>query len=97
MPTPITKYTIGVKSSTSVNVGERCKVTNLTSGGTITGEFKSGNECLLYPTTEWSEGDSLIAEVSGRLKGSKTATLSKGGAKITVTTAADTTSPAVDL
>jgi len=97
MPTPTTKFTIGIKSSTSINVGERCKVTNLTSGGNIIGEFGSGNECVLHPATEWKEGDSLIAEISGRLKGSETGTISKGGAKITVTTAADTTSPAVSL
>ena len=45
MPTTYTKYLIGVKGGTQ-NVGERCKVTNLEGRGTITGEFRTGNECV---------------------------------------------------
>ncbi len=102
MPEPIryTKFTIGVKSSTSINTGERCKVTNLAGKGTITREFRTGNECVLNPfdsQLEWMIGDKLMIEISGRLVGSKEVTLTKGGINTTVTTAADTTSPAIDL
>lgn len=100
MPTTYTKYTIGIKSSTSINTGERCKVTNFTAGDTLTGEFRSGNECVLNPadsSLEWSVGDKLMVEISGRLLGSKEITLTKGGITTTVTTAADTNSPAIDL
>ena len=99
MPTTYTKYLIGVKGGTQ-NVGERCKVTNLEGRGTITGEFRTGNECVLNPANsnqEWNVGDKLMIEISGRLVGSKQVTLGKGGIQIKVTTAADTTSPAVDL
>jgi len=100
MPTNYTKYTIAVKSSSSINAGERCKVTNLEGRGIITGEFKSGNECVLNPANsnlEWNVGDKLMIEVSGRLQGSKQATLTAGGIKVAVTTAADVTSLPVDL
>ena len=102
--TRYTKYLIGVKSSTSINTGERCKVTNLEGRGIITGEFKTkGNECILNPANsnlEWVVGDKLMIEISGRLVGSKEVTLTAGGIAYaigTVTTTADTTSPAIDL
>lgn len=100
MPTPYTKYTIAVKSSTSINPGESCKITNLEGRGFITGNFAAGNECVLNPANSqlnWVVGDKLMIEVSGRLLGSKQVTLTKGGIRIEVTTTADTTSPAVDL
>lgn len=101
MPTTYTKYLIAVTSSTSVNTGERCKVTNLEGRGSITGEFNTTkNECVLNPANsnlEWVVGDKIMVEVSGRLKGSAQATLTAGGVKVAVTTAADTTSPAINL
>ena len=66
----------------------------------MTGEFRTGNECVLNPfnsDVEWVAGDKLMATISGRLIGSKEVTLTEGGITINVTTAADTTSPAIDL
>ena len=100
-PTRYTKFQIKVKSSTSINPGEGCKVTNLTRQSvTLTGEFSEKNECVLNPANsnvEWVAGDKLMTTISGRLVGSKESTLTKGGIQINVTTAADTTSPAIDL
>lgn len=100
MPTTKKSFGIGVKSSASTNKGEKCKVTNFTSGGTITGEFTASNECVMNPADSnltWSNGDTLMVEVSGRLLGSKQVTLTKGGINAEVTTAADTSSPAISL
>ncbi len=100
MPTPYTKYTIAVKSSTNINPGESCKVTNLEGRGFITGNFSTGNECVLNPANSklnWVVGDKLMIEVSGRLLGSKQVTLVRGGLRTTVTTTADASSPAIDL
>ena len=90
MPIPdYTKYTIGIKSSSSPNVGARCKITNFTAGNTITGKFKTGSECVLNPANfnrEWSVGDILMVEISGKVVGSKQITLTRGGIHTTVTT-----------
>lgn len=100
MPTPYTKYTIAVKSSTGINIGATCTISNLTRGGTISGEFRTGNECVLDPANSklnWVVGDKLMIEVSGRLLGSKQITLVRGGQKVDLTTTADASSPAIDL
>ena len=95
MPDPIryTKYLIGVKSGTgTVTVGTRCKITNFTAGNTITGVFKSNDECVLNPDNfnrEWSIGNILMVEISGIVVGSKQITLTRGGIKTTVTTATE--------
>ena len=92
MPETYTKYMIGIKSSTAINVGEKCKITNFTAGNTITGEFRTGNECVLNPANsnrEWSIGDILMVEIKGELVGSKQITLTRGGVHTTVTTATE--------
>ena len=99
--TRYTKFLISVKSDTSINVGETCKVINLSRDSVIlTGEFKTGNECVLNPANsnvEWVSGDKLMIEISGRLLGSKEVTLVSGGIKATIAVTADTNSPAIDL
>ena len=88
---------ITIKSSATTYAGERVRVTNLTSGGTLTGEFNANGECIIHPVSGWNTGDSVIAEVHGRLQGNKTVTLKASGVTLTITTAADTASSAVDL
>ena len=101
MPTPIKSFPIAVKSSTSINIGETCKVTNLSRESVaLTGEFGAGNECVLNPANSdetWVVGDKLMITINGRLVGSAEVTLTKGGIRTTVTTTADTSSPAVNL
>ena len=87
-PTRYTRYVIGVTGGTQ-KAGDRCKLTNLEGRGTVTKEFKAGTECVLNPgdsELEWQVGDKIMAHISGRLVGSKEFTLTKGGAKVTVTT-----------
>ena len=101
MPAPKHPIVIGVKSSTSISEGEFIKVTNLTSGGTLRGPVDSSGEVLLTPPPDfgftWANGDKVSVEVNGRLIGSGVTTIAKGGANFEVTTAADASSPAVDL
>ncbi len=101
MATPKHAITIGIKSSTSISAGEFVKVTNLTKGGTLRGTADSTGETILTipPDFEfqWENGDDCSVEVSGRLIGSKTVKIAKGGITTTVTTSADASSPAVDL
>ena len=98
--TRYTKYNITVKSSTSLNVGARCKVTNLTRRSVVlTGEFRTGKECVLNPfnsSVEWSVGDRLMIEVSGKVVGSKQVNLTAGGIHVDVSTGTED-SIAVDL
>lgn len=100
MPTRYTKYLIAVKDSASKStVGGRCKVTNLEGRGTITGEFRTGDDCVLNPANsslEWNIGDKLMVEISGIAVGSKQVTLTKGGIQVAITTV-DEDIIAVDL
>lgn len=101
MPTTKTSIVIGVKSSTSISAGEYCTISNLSKTGVIKGVFDSNGECVVNPSDygydDWANGDVLSVQISGRLIGSKNVTISKGGATATVTTSADTASPAIDL
>lgn len=96
-----TPMNVTIVSSSATTKGEKVKVTNLTRSGVIYGEFDSNKGCIINPKdngyTAWVKGDSLIAEVHGRLQGNATGTLDTKGVKITITTAADTSSAAVDL
>ncbi len=100
MPTRYTKYLIKVKDTASKStIGERCKVTNLEGRGTITGEFRTGDECVLNPANsdlEWEVGDKLMVEISGIAVGSKEVTLVRGGIQVSITTV-DEDIGAVDL
>ena len=99
-PTRYTKFQIKVKSSTTPNIGARCKVTNLSrTSVALIGEFRTGSECVLNPANsnlEWVIGDKLMVEVSGKVVGSKQATLTAGGIQINVPTGTED-SIAVDL
>ncbi len=99
-PTRYTKFLISVKSSTALNLGARCKVTNLSRTSiALTGEFRANKECVLNPANfnvEWSIGDKLMVEVSGKVVGSKEVTLTAGGIIVDVTTGTED-SIAVDL
>jgi hypothetical protein len=102
MPTPTTKFTIGVKASGTLSTGEYVKVTNLTNGGTMKGAVVS-EEVIFNPAdegfTDWASGDTLSIEIQGRLLGSESKTITRGGVKTTVTaTAAKTEAlPAVSI
>lgn len=90
MVTTYTKFLIKVKDTASKStIGQRCKVTNLEGKGTITGEFRTGDECVLNPANsnkEWAIGDKLMVEISGIAVGSKQVTLTKGGIQVNIPT-----------
>ena len=88
MPTTYTPFTISVKNG-NLSVNDYIKVTNYTSGGTITGKCKSNGECVLNPANSelnWSNGDEIMIESNGRYVFSKKTKLAQGGAKVTDTT-----------
>ena len=93
MPTPPSQLKIVLKSSTATNAGEKVKVTNLTRSGTIYSVFDADKGCIIEPKdegqTNWESGDSVIAEVHGRLQGYGTGTLATKGVTISLTTSAD--------
>lgn len=104
MPTVPTPMNITVSSSTATLSGEKVKITNLSRSGVVYLEFGtdadgsiSFNPANEDASTSWVVGDSLIAEMHGRMQGYGTGKITTKGVKITMTTAADTGSPGVDL
>ena len=102
MPTTQKSNVIGIQASGALSEGEYVIVKNLTSGGKITDKANSNGEVLINPGDSgltWNNGDTLSVEVQGRLLGSTSTTISKGGAKVTVTatTAKTAALPAVSL
>ena len=85
----------------NANQGEYVKVTNITSGGTMKGAVDSNGELTLNSEkelgTEWSEGDVVVGQISGRLNESSKKTLTKGGATFNFTSTATTTIPNLSL
>jgi len=98
MPTTKKSHVIGVKVA-NLSDKEYVKVINFTSGGSITGQVSSG-ECLLNPADSdltWNEGDTIVVESNGRRLESASTTISKGGAKVTLTLTANDDSPQINL
>jgi hypothetical protein len=101
MPTPTTPLNISVKSSTSATDGEKCKITNLTKGGNLTGTLES-SECVFNLANTaydgvWEAGDTILAEISGRLQGVNSGTLASKGLSLSITTSAIAESATVSL
>ena len=101
MPTPKNAITIGIKSSSATDTGDKIVIQNLTSGGKLEGAFDDSEEVILAIPPDfaytWKNGDVLQVSVSGRLVGSSAATITKNSVNLSLTTTADTASPAVDL
>ena len=102
MPTPVKPGIIGVRAATlsNLNDGEYVKVTNYTSGGTISGAVKGG-AVYLDPRDSnltWNVDDTIIAEINGRVLKSASTTIKKEGTQITLTVGStDDDSPQVNL
>ncbi|MHA1827948.1 MAG: hypothetical protein ACTSX6_04790 [Candidatus Heimdallarchaeaceae archaeon] len=85
---------------TNGNLGEYVKVTNVTSGGTLTGKLNSSGECELNPADEgltWSEGDKVQGSISGRINQCAEKTITKGGCTFNFTTSATSSMANVNL
>ena len=102
MPSPTsTPILITVKANTTAYKGETIKIFNQTRGGYINATLNAKGEAIVNPKdegkTSWQDGDIIVAEIHGRLQGYGTATFSDDSFSITMSDAADTGSPAVDL
>ena len=98
MPTTKKSISIGV-TCTNLSTNEYVKITNLTSGGTIRAKVVSG-EAIGNPANSdltWNDGDVISVESQGRYVASSSSTISKGGARVTLTLSAADDSPAVSL
>lgn len=64
--------------------GQYVKATNITRGGTITGQLNSNNECRLNPLKEtgtaWSENDKVQGSIQSAVVQCAEKTIGKGGA-----------------
>ncbi len=99
MANPVLAKLIGVKVN-NANVGEYVIVRNLTRGGQLTQKLVGTDRGTVFnPATSlaWQDGDSIQAEIRGRLQGYKKVTIQHGGADIRITAVADTTTPGVSL
>ena len=100
MPEPTGVLSIVIKTTSAANAGEKIKVVNLTNGGTIYGELNAKGEFeanALDSFSNWTKGDTIVAEIHGRLQGYATDIMGAKGIKLTMNDAADTSSQGVDL
>ena len=74
--------------------GQYVKATNITAGGTITGQLNANLECRLNPLKEtgtaWSEGDKIQGSIQGEIVQCAEKAIGKGGAIFNFTAAAAT-------
>ena len=99
MPTPTLQKVIGVKVP-DANIGEYVKVINLSNGGQYYAKLQGTDRSAAISQNEdftWNNGDNIQAEIHGRLNGVSRTTIQGGGANITLSATADTTTPGADL
>ncbi len=93
MPTPIHPLLIAIEASTgSLTDADYVKITNFTSGGTIRIKANAAGKAVANAANEgftWSDKDVVSIELYGRLRGSLSATITKGGIKKTVVAPTD--------
>ncbi len=102
MADPILAKVIGVKVA-SANIGEYVIIRNITRGGKLTGALKGKDKSIAFnpaPDLQWQDGDTIQAEIRGRLQGVKQKVIRSGGVQFTgsdLVGTADTTTPEVLL
>jgi len=88
MPTPTkTGMSIAIKASVTSYSGEKVKITNLTKNQIITATMEDG-QVALNPKdtyTGWASGDSIQAEINGRIIEIGTGTLAAKGISLNLT------------
>lgn len=95
MPTVLVKpKAIHVKVTNGAS-GEYVKVTNLTSGSSITGVLNSKLEVVV--NIPGSNGDAILVRSQGSVLGSEKTTISGGGTTVTIGEGAATSFPSVSL
>ena len=97
MPDPVRTRTIGVKVADGTE-GEYVILRNLDTGAKLTNKLNSKKEVVFKaPITNWRNGDKIQVEIEGSVAGVKQATIGSGGASITLSASADTSTPGVSL
>jgi hypothetical protein len=99
MPAPTLPIKIAVKCA-SLTTGESVKIINRTQEEIIRANVDESGSVIVNPADygyTWANDDSLVFEISGRLIGNSTGTISKNKVSTTITGTADTSSPAVSL
>ena len=100
MADPIRQKIIGVKIP-DASIGEYCKVVNLTSGGQFYAKIGGTDRSVVINPNEdftWSNGDTVQAEIHGRINGQAKSIIQSGGIMFTISgLSADTTTPGADL
>lgn len=98
MAAPVRPKIIGIKVN-SGTAEEYIKITNLTSGGTLTAKLNSDGEAVFNPALirTWSEGDVIHAVMSGRINQCAEGKISKGGINFKFNNTATTTMANISL
>jgi len=102
MADPIIPVVIGVKVPTA-NIGEFVIVRNLTRGGKLTKALRGTDRSVVLnpaPSLRWQEGDTIQAEIRGRLAGVAQKTIESGKVQFTgsqLGATVDTSTPGVSL
>jgi len=100
MADPRSRKVVAVKV-TNANIDEYVKVTNLTSGGTTYAKIRGADRSAIVGPPEdfdWNNGDTVQAEIHGRLNGMVRGKIQAGGStELVITASADTTTPGADL
>mgnify|MGYP001612682924 CR=1 FL=1 len=84
----------------NANVGEYVKVNNLTSGGQFYARIQGDDRIALVNQDDdftWNNGDTIQAEIHGRINGVARGKIQAGGANLTIDTSTDTATPGADL
>lgn len=100
MPTPTLPIKIAVKTGGTAAAGEILKIINRTKEEIIRAAVDSTGDVIVNPADygfTWANDDALVFEVSGRRVGNGTGTITKNAITKTISTSADTSSPAVSL
>ena len=99
MADPIRQRIISVKVA-AANIGEYVKVTNHTSGGQFYGRVQGTDRSVIINQDDdftWANGDTIQAEIHGRLNGYARGIIQAGGADLRIEASVDTTTPGGDL
>lgn len=97
MADPIRTRTIGVKVADATE-GEYVILRNLDTGAQLTDKLSSKKEVVFKcPITNWRNDDKVQAEIDGSVAGTAQQKIQTGGAVITLSATADTSTPGVSL
>ena len=96
-----TKGKIIAVTVTNGTAGEKVKITNLSRAAAPVFVAINSDKQAVYNTANsgatWQSGDTVVISVAGRIQDSTQVVLSGGGANVTLSGSADTSTPGVEL